>query len=223
VGLVAFILYQKQKNDERKVAATIILLEIQYAEDHLGTAKESIIKDNLIKEDIFLLPTSSWDKYKYLFVGDFNDKSLADISLFFEKCKAYDKVVSYNNSFFEKNEEQIRTNLHAALADYTKSYMLELTTAKTQKQIDAAHDDYKKLIDGYAAQFMEEVTSSTSQYFYRPVKPLNDAKVIVNTLRTDISSSNMGTTLRNISTRHLRLAIHDFIFGIKKSQSNLGA
>jgi len=216
VGLIAFVIYEKQQNDNKKDAATIIMLEMQHAEDKLAIAKESIISSGLIKEDVFLMPTSAWEKYKYLFVRDFGDKELEDISSFYEKCKLYDEVVRYNNSFFVKNEEQIRTNLQSSLADYTKSYMSELISTTRDEEKNAAHDEYKKLINDFATTFMQEVTSSTSQYFYRPKKAFEDAKVLVNLIRTDMSTSSIGITFNGIISRNLRTAIHDFFLGIKK-------
>lgn len=117
VGLIAFIIYQKQQNDKKKDAATIILLEIQNAEKQLVPAKESILRDGVIKEDIFLMPTHHWEDYKYLFVREFNSRELSDISYFFKQCNSYDGIVKYSNSFFVKNEEQIRKNLQSVLAD----------------------------------------------------------------------------------------------------------
>lgn len=163
------------------------------------------------------MPTSSWQNYKYLFVRDFSSKGIADISSFYEKCSAYDHTVRYNNSFFVKNEEEIRRSLQGGLSDYTKSYISEIANASDEEK-KTALEAYHLLINEYARVFMDEVTSSQSQYFYKPLKPLNDAKTIIETVRSDLSSSTIGATFNKIVERNLRQAIHDYLLGVKKSQ-----
>lgn len=121
------------------------------------------------------------------------------MNLFYEKCKQYDEVVRYHNTFFVKNEEQIRTNLQAALADYTKSYLNELSAATTSTQYDTARDQYKNIIEAFARLFMEEVTSSASRYFYRPQKTFEDANALVQTVNINITSSQGYAKLQKIA------------------------
>ena len=52
VGFAAYFLYKKQKEDEKRDAANIILLEIESAERQLGVVKENI-KKNFLREDLF--------------------------------------------------------------------------------------------------------------------------------------------------------------------------
>ncbi|HZM63740.1 MAG TPA: hypothetical protein VFB59_01255 [Candidatus Saccharimonadales bacterium] len=208
VGLVAYIIYQKRRNDTKRDAASTVLLEIKNAQKHLQTAKESIVKDKLIKEDVFVLPTSQWEKHKYLFARDLNSDELIEINSFYEKCRLYDEIVRYNNTFFVKNEEQIRANLQAALADYTKSYLAELSNANTH--VDEIKKQYKNLIDAFAAQFMEEVTSPKSQYFYMPQKTLSDAEAIVHTVNINITSTKAYESLQTISTQTLRTRLFNW-------------
>jgi hypothetical protein len=217
VGLVAFIVYQKQQNDRKKDAATIVLLEIQNATDRLKAVNESIVKDKLIKEDTLLMPTARWEKYKYLFVRNFNSRELNEITTFYEKCLTYDKIVRYHSSFFVKNEEQVRNNLQSSLAIYTRSYLAELAKATTANKKKTAYEEYKKLIDTFASQFMSEISSNNgNNYFYLPKKTITDAEAITATVRP--LSSDIRTRFENIINKNLRTAIFDYILGKRISQ-----
>jgi predicted negative regulator of RcsB-dependent stress response len=59
VGLVALYVYWKQKVDQKKDAASIVLQEIRRASKKLQNAKEIIDKDGIIPETIFALKTSN--------------------------------------------------------------------------------------------------------------------------------------------------------------------
>lgn len=201
VGLFAYRIYQKQRKDAKQDAATSVVLELKKAEEHLKDAKESIIKDELIKEDVFLMPTTQWERHKHLFSRNLKPEDITELDSFYEKCQLYDEVVKYNNSFFVKNEEHIRSNLQAALADYTKSYLVEFSNATTQNQKDDAKRLYKLLIEAFAAQFMEEVTSPTSQYFYRPIKTMKDASAIMHTINMNITSTQGYIKLQTLSSK----------------------
>ncbi|HEU5121231.1 MAG TPA: hypothetical protein VFT59_00150, partial [Candidatus Saccharimonadales bacterium] len=123
VGSFAFLIYQKRQKDTKKDAANILLLEIKNAEAQLAQAKEIILRDKIVPESIFAMKTASWSKYGYLFIRDLTDEEWRLINNFYEKCRQYDEVVEYSNTFFKKNEEQIRVNLHQAIADYTKDML----------------------------------------------------------------------------------------------------
>jgi hypothetical protein len=209
VGFIALLVYQKRRNDTKKDAASTVVLEIKNAQQHLQTAKESIVKDNLIKEDVFVLPTAQWEKHKYLFARDLTSDELIEINLFYEKCRLYDEIVKYNNTFFVKNEEQIRSNLQAALADYTKSYLVELSNANLG-QHEEVEKQYKLLLNAFATQFMDEVTSAKSQYFYMPQKTLSDAEAIIHTVNINITSTSAYERLQSISTQSLRTKIFNW-------------
>ncbi len=67
VGLCAFILYKKQKDDNKKDIASIILLEIQNAEKVLKTAQAQLEKDPPeLPYDAITISTESWSKNKFL-------------------------------------------------------------------------------------------------------------------------------------------------------------
>jgi hypothetical protein len=210
VGFIALSVYYKGRNDAKKDAARTIVLELKTAQKYLITAKESIIKDKLIKEDIFVLRSNQWEKHKYLFAGDLKSDDIAEINLFYEKCLLYDEIVKYNNTFFVKNEEQIRSNLQSALADYTKGYLAELSTATTANMAENAKKAYEDLIEGFSKEFIKQV-SSASSYFYQPQKPVSDAEAVVHTVNMNIMSTAAYKKLQDISSETLRTRIFSWL------------
>lgn len=223
VGLVALVVYKKQQIDRKKDAANIILLEIKNAESQIAQGKEIFIRDKVIPESIFAMKTSNWHKYNYLFVRDLTDEEWGLISTFYEKCAQYDGVVEYNNTFFKKNEEQIRVNLHQALADYTKvfldriSALLETKNGEEKnKAYKDSYSDYQGLLTEFYNTFIGEVTSSNSNYFYRPQKTANDFEVVINTIRLDLSTSTIGVKLEKIIDQNLRSRVFGWLSGESK-------
>lgn len=209
VGLIALLVYKKGRNDAKKDAARTIVLELKNAHQHLLVAKDSIVKDGLIREDVFLLRSSQWEKHKYLFARDLTSDELGDLDLFYEKCRLYDDVARYNSTYFVKNEEHIRANLQATLADYTKSYLSELKNGNMTP--DDATNEYKSLLRVFADQFMEEVTSSSSPYFYRPKKTFSEAKALVYTITPNVTDSRAYERLQDISNQTLRTKFFDWL------------
>lgn len=208
VGLLALYIYKKQQSDTKKDAANIILLEIKNAEAQLTQAKEIILRDKIIPESIFAMKTSSWSKYGYLFIRDLTDEEWRLVNSFYEKCRQYDEVVEYNNTFFKKNEEQIRVNLHQAIADYTKDMLSKVGEAfeidddkAREEKNEEILKEYKDLTNSFYDTFMGELTTSNSKFFYSPQKTFHDAEVLINTIRVDLSTGTIGTTFDQIIGR----------------------
>lgn len=223
VGFVALFVYKKRQIDNKKDAASIILLEIKNAESQLAQAREIFIRDKIIPESIFAMKTSNWHKYNYLFVRDLTDEEWDLINSFYEKCHQYDRVVEYNNTFFKKNEEQIRINLHQALADYTKELFrrigksFEIEDEQQKAEVNKAnYTDYQGLISAFYDTYMNEITSNNSKYVYRPRKTDEDFEVIINTIRLDLSTSTVGIKLERIINQNLRSRIFDWLSGRSK-------
>lgn len=205
VGSLAIYIYKKQQSDAKKDAANIILLEIKNAEAQLVQAKEIILRDKIIPESIFAMKTSSWNKYGYLFIRDLTDEEWRLVNSFYERCRQYDEVVEYNNTFFKKNEEQIRVNLHQAIADYTKDMLTKVGKAfeieddkEREEKNQEIIKEYKDLTSSFYDSFMGELTSSNSKYFYSPQKTFHDAEVLINTIRVDLSTGTIGTKFDHI-------------------------
>lgn len=90
VGLVAIYVYVKQKRDQKRDAALLILQEIRYAEQSVRNYRTN--KTYSFTEKI--LPSSSWPKNIHLFVNDLKEIEIDLISKFYSKAAFLDGVIS---------------------------------------------------------------------------------------------------------------------------------
>lgn len=195
VGLVALVAltytlyeYRDKRKAAKRDAANILLLEIQRAQRKLKEAIEQAQKarDNenvMLAEDRFLMPTNSWSKYQYLFVRDLDRDLWDDLSSFYERCALFDEAVRYNNSAFQKNEEQLRANTLRITFD-----RVNVLLDKAGKVTDAAEGAFDTAVQ--ASEHVKElVVSKSPSITYAPRKPLLDAKDQLELLQTyDIAS-----------------------------------
>lgn len=196
VGLTGLFIFYKQKAEYKQDAANIIYLEITNAERILKEAKEKLEQDfgsQFIFSDL-CMQIESWSKYKYLFSRDFSRDEWDYITDFYNKAYMFDEAALQNRSYFQKNEEQIRINLHKSLADYVKTAKLKFPVLTATEK-----NKFQELINqttNFYQIFMSIITDSNSIFFYSPKKPLDDAKLILNNLNLDISQSSAGLKLK---------------------------
>ena len=91
VGGLAIFLYWKQRNDNKRDKARLILQEIRYAEDQIRKSKT--IGDGNFQLAIKLLPTNSWHQNIHLFVNDLKESQLDLISSFYSQAAYLDEVI----------------------------------------------------------------------------------------------------------------------------------
>jgi len=197
-GYVALRVYQNQKRDEKRNAASILLLEIGGAEDALTKVNSDKPIVGIDEADVFLMKTSSWDKYKYLFATDFKDKNeFSKISEFYDKCKEYDDAVRLRNASFYHNQKQLRINAHRIIARYTDEYAINLEGAKDEEQKDTLSRKYmakRKLFeDAYIGQDAPNI------FTYLPLQPFNNAKRVLGTIDRNLSTSSAGERLKELA------------------------
>jgi len=196
VGSVAWIIYRKQQRDHKKDAANIVLLEIQNAERVLRQVKESL-RNGALPENLFTMQTESWSEYKYLFVRNLDRDEWDTITDFYDKCNLYDEAVKYNNSFFQKNEEQIRINTQRILANFAKDYTVQIYKLNTKE--DEAKGKLKQEFQNLGEQFQTIYMEKQGIFAYNPSKPINDAKVYLDGLSINLSQTSVGTKLKKIA------------------------
>lgn len=185
VGGIAIYLYVKQRKDLKKDTANTIFLEITNAERKLKLAKEQLSK-SILAEDIFTMESESWSKYNYLFVRDFDRDEWDIITDFYNKCKQYDQAVLYNNSFFQRNEEQIRVNIQRILADFAKVLTENEKEESRQSKFDQMAEIFKTI-------YMKKPE------LYYPNKPVTDAKKSIDALNVNLSVSSIGSKLKKLA------------------------
>lgn len=91
VGVLAIILYFRQKNDQKRDAAKLILQEIRYAEQTIRVAKEHEYNYYLANR---LLPTNSWHKNIHFFVNNLKETDIDLVSRFYSHSSYIDIIIS---------------------------------------------------------------------------------------------------------------------------------
>jgi hypothetical protein len=91
VGLVAVYLYLKQKSDQKRDAASLIVQEIRYAEQRISDHR----KFNAYKFYDQLLPTSHWYANINLFVAELKESEIDLISKFYSQAAYVDGLIKH--------------------------------------------------------------------------------------------------------------------------------
>ena len=185
-GLVALYIYKRKQWDNKEDAANIILLEIQNAERQLKQVRENIKKD-ILEENFYVMKTESWNKYKYLFVRNFDRDEWDIIAEFYHKCQLFDAAVSHQSSFFQKNEEQLRINMQKV----TSSYIKDIVEETDQKR--------RELLLAKATEFQNEYLKHPDLTLYSPQKPLNDVKLYLENWNINLLQTTIGIKLKRMA------------------------
>lgn len=90
VGSFAIFLYLKQKSDDKRAAAQLILQEVRYAEQQIRNARD---KQNQYSLAVKLLPTNSWSKSIHLFVKRLEAPEIDIISQFYSQASFIDMMI----------------------------------------------------------------------------------------------------------------------------------
>lgn len=83
VGLAAFVVYWLKKREEKRNAATIIVMDIRHAEQVVLSILEKGKVDNYLKN---ILSENNWAKYKHLFASSLSSDDFAAFNRFFDSC-----------------------------------------------------------------------------------------------------------------------------------------
>jgi len=99
-AFVAFLVYRKQKADEKRDAAKIILQEIRRAEDIISDYKQM----GGYKFAKKIIATNSWSKNIHLFVGDLSNDELDRISNLYSTGEYLDILIKEISDYTFKKE-----------------------------------------------------------------------------------------------------------------------
>ncbi len=185
-GLVALIIYKRKQSDDKKDAASIILLELQNAERQLKRIRENMNK-RILEEDNYLMQTESWSKYKYLFVRDFDRDEWDTISDYYHRCHLVDSAITHQSSFFQKNEEQLRINIQKNVAKCIEELIQEKDETRREEILKEA------------SEFQDEIIKNSELTFYSPQKPINDVKQYLESWNADITNTAIGVKLKRLA------------------------
>lgn len=198
VGLVALEVYRKQKRDNKKTAARILLIEIENAERQLTIISENGEVQNLA-ENLYLMPSSSWEKYRHLFAQDLTPREWDTITNFYNKCQQFDEAVRYDSLSFKQNVEAFRNSINFVLALKAGEIAANASDEITDNETDIMNINYRKFRDLVTELYM----SGPNLYMYSPQKPLNDAIAATRNLDRTLSITTVGIKLRNISKQSI--------------------
>jgi len=199
VGSVAIYIYKKQQKDTKRNAANTVLLEIANAEQIIESAKLKISETRRagrtqIPEHHYVLPTESWSKYKSLLSKDFTKEQWDRISKFYNDCQLFDETVAYNDNMFINDTVEIRKNVHQGIYKYAAEYAEKITEEKDPSKKEDIINEFKDKKNALSLI----LTSSEYMYIYSPSKPVNDIELLIDTIETSISISDVGQKLRKI-------------------------
>ncbi len=199
VGVAAYRVYYKQKRDEKRNAANILILEIQSAEDGLTrlTLEKPILE--ISDADVFLMRVASWDNYKHLFVKDFKDiNEFNKITDFYNKCKEYDDAVRLRNASFFHNQKVLRANTHAALRKCLEDYVKVIDGEEDQAILDELYKKYlvkRQLI----LDMLVTGNKGPGIFTYIPNQPDLAAKRVLGSIDRNLSTSTPGEVLKVVA------------------------
>lgn len=83
VGLVAFVVYWLKKREEKRNAATIVIMDIRHAEQVVNSILEKGMVDTYLKN---ILSENNWAKYKHLFASNLSTDDFSAFNRFFDSC-----------------------------------------------------------------------------------------------------------------------------------------
>ena len=202
VGTTAFFIYRKQKRDAKRDAANVILLEVESAEQQLQIITQNQAPGSLA-ENIFLMKNSSWEKYRYFFVRDFDRNEWDKITDFYNKCLQYDAAVAYNSNYFGSNVEKAQSHILRILANYADTYIEDVEKATTQTSKAKLREAYEakktNFLNAYGV--IQNDDNFTAPYFYNPQKPVIEAKSVLDTIETNISLTSVGIKLKRMAAK----------------------
>jgi hypothetical protein len=190
VGSFAIWLYIRKRRDLKRDAAKTILLEAQNAERAMRNIQNQIVSNGVVTITA-VMPTESWSRYKYMFAQDFDSNEWEAIANFYAKARQCDEAQEYNESFFQKNEEQIRSIMQQLLSKYAQDYVDKAT---------ANGADKTKLWDEFTAK-RNEISAKNVDFSipYSPQKPLTDIQFCIQTTDLGLSQGSVGQKLKKIA------------------------
>jgi hypothetical protein len=190
-GVVAFVVYFKQRNDKKRDVANALLSEIRSAERAIEKVRDYVRDTDRSDANIKVLDHNSWAEYKYMFSGDLDEDQWKEISEFYSNAELLDDIIRQSNAVFEDNAEKIRSNMQRVLAD-----LIELSTVSNED------DDVVrvKLLNQRIDFFDRMYDLKKNDFTYTPVKYVNDTKRVLDDLHA-VSITSAGDRVKKLAVR----------------------
>lgn len=182
-GAVAYILYLKQKSDEKIQIARVLLLEIRTAEERIGKIKEKV-QENNTNDLPSVFPSRSWKQHSYLFVSDFDQDELKLIGSFYDYGELIEDFVRRNNDFFWVTTEERARVIQQKLADVIINSKQENAT------------ETENLKNRLKRDFLDEF--SNDPYSYAPQKTIDGIRSYTEKI-SQITTTSAGAKLKRLA------------------------
>jgi hypothetical protein len=190
-GVVALVVYFKQRNDKKRDVANALLSEIRSAERAIEKVRDYVRDTDRSDANIKVLDHNSWAEYKYMFSGDLDEDQWKEISEFYSNAELLDDIIRQSNAVFEDNAEKIRSNMQRVLAD-----LIELSTVSNED------DDVVrvKLLNQRIDFFDRMYDLKKNDFTYTPIKYVNDTKRVLDDLHA-VSITSAGDRIKKLAVR----------------------
>lgn len=189
VGLFAFLIYRRQKRDQKKAAASAIYLEIQHIESCIPKLKEATRRGSL-NLDLNIIRENSWPAYSHLFSSDFDKDEWITITDFYQNAKVLEDSVRASAASFDDDIRQIRYNKQRMFAEITKDFLDTASDGDAESQIKT----YNQRMEVFDKLYMSRQEDFAA---YTPVKYMNDAKKALEDMEK-LSITSIGSKFKNI-------------------------
>lgn len=187
-GVIALIVYSKQKSDAKVQAARVLLVEIRAAEERIRQIREQTSGIS-ISDLPLIFPSNSWNKYSHLFVSDFDQDELRLISSFYDYGEQIEIFAKRNNDFFWVNSEERAKATQQKVAEMVKETVHSITA-------DSDLNEINRQISLKKATFEEMYGKNTPTY--TPQKTLSSIQSYLGKIEP-ITTSSSGTKLKKIA------------------------
>jgi hypothetical protein len=205
--LAAFIvwsLYGKQRRDQRRDAAKIIIREIEQAESRIPSAIKYVkaIRGSGSSEKIRIMEVDSWNIAQYQLAGQLPEDVMKRIDDFYGACRLLDGALSHIDDAALKNEEAVRQNAFRMNASYlAQAVGKQKLNPESLASVTDANAIVSKAIEERRSTFNRQFPTL---YSYLAVKALNDADLYLTKLPTDLSQTRVGQKLRAVSKGYVK-------------------
>ncbi|MDZ7786267.1 MAG: hypothetical protein U5L95_04065 [Candidatus Saccharibacteria bacterium] len=189
VGLFAFLIYRRQKNDRKVAAANSIFLEIQHIESCIPKLKEATRRGSL-NLDLNIIRDDSWSKYSHLFSSNFDKDEWETITDFYQNAKVLDESIKASAASFDDDIRQIRYNKQRMFAEITKDFLDNTGEQDTESQLK----NYNQRMEIFDKLYMSRQEDFAA---YTPVKYMNDAKKALEDMEK-LSITTIGKKFKDI-------------------------
>jgi hypothetical protein len=179
-GLIAWLIYENTKANQKINAAIIILSEIQNAE----LAIDSIKQNKIINDYTSVMPNNSWYQYKHLFVKDFDVDGVKLLDFFFLNCSLSENQIKiFKNYETLAREEEVKIIQHK---------LLELADKYKDGGKIESNNEYVKHKNAILEIFHNET------YWFQPNAAKNKVVEYISTIKP-IINTNVGVKLKKIA------------------------